>query len=138
MLTEKIEKYYSKEFDLNCAETMVYSANEEYGLNLDKKALKMASGFGGGMGIESVCGALTGGIMVLGVLFTKEKAHESERVKTLEKEFLSRYKDKMGDILCKPLKEKHHNDEVRCLNVIKEAGVILDDIVRRELGTPSR
>ncbi|HHV83890.1 MAG TPA: hypothetical protein GXX43_09585 [Tepidanaerobacter syntrophicus] len=138
MLTEKIEKYYSKEFDLNCAEAMVYSANEEYGLNLDKKALKMASGFGGGMGIESVCGALTGGIMVLGVLFTKEKAHESERVKTLEKEFLSRYKDKMGDILCKPLKEKHHNDEVRCLNVIKEAGVILDDIVRRELGTPSR
>ncbi|WP_213950681.1 C-GCAxxG-C-C family (seleno)protein [Tepidanaerobacter syntrophicus] len=138
MLTEKIEKYYSKEFDLNCAETMVYSANEEYGLNLDKKALKMASGFGGGMGIESVCGALTGGIMVLGVLFTKEKAHESERVKTLEKEFLSRYKDKMGDILCKPLKEKHHNDEVRCLNVIKEAGVILDDIVKRELGTPSR
>ncbi len=138
MLTEKIEKYYSKEFDLNCAETMIYSANEEYGLNLDKKALKMASGFGGGMGIESVCGALTGGIMVLGVLFTKEKAHESERVKTLEKEFLSRYKDKMGDILCKPLKEKHHNDEVRCLNVIKEAGVILDDIVKRELGTPSR
>ncbi|GAQ25031.1 C-GCAxxG-C-C family (seleno)protein [Tepidanaerobacter syntrophicus] len=138
MLTEKIEKYYSKEFDLNCAEAMVYSANEEYGLNLDKKALKMASGFGGGMGIESVCGALTGGIMVLGVLFTKEKAHESERVKTLEKEFLSRYKDKMGDILCKPLKEKHHNDEVRCLNVIKEAGVILDDIVKRELGTPSR
>ena len=138
MLTEKIEKYYSKEFDLNCTEAMVYSANEEYGLNLDKKALKMASGFGGGMGIESVCGALTGGIMVLGVLFTKEKAHESERVKTLEKEFLSRYKDKMGDILCKPLKEKHHNDEVRCLNVIKEAGVILDDIVKRELGTPSR
>ena len=138
MLTEKIEKYYSKEFDLNCAEAMVYSANEEYGLNLDKKALKMPSGFGGGMGIESVCGALTGGIMVLGVLFTKEKAHESERVKTLEKEFLSRYKDKMGDILCKPLKEKHHNDEVRCLNVIKEAGVILDDIVKRELGTPSR
>lgn len=134
MLTEKIEKYYSKEFDLNCAETMVYSANKEYGLNLDKKALKMASGFGGGMGIESVCGALTGGIMVLGVLFTKEKAHESERVKTLEKEFLSRYNDKMGDILCKPLKEKHHNDEVRCLNVIKEAGAILDDIVKRELG----
>lgn len=134
MLTEKIEKYYSKEFDLNCAETMVYSANEEYGLNLDKRALKMASGFGGGMGIESVCGALTGGIMVLGVLFTKEKAHESERVKTLEKEFLSRYNDKMGDILCKPLKEKHHNDEVRCLNVIKEAGAILDDIVKRELG----
>lgn len=138
MLNEKIEKYYSKELNLNCAETMVYAANEEYNLNLDKNALKMAAGFGGGMGIESVCGVLTGGIMVLGVLFTNEKAHESERVKTLEKEFLSRYQDKMGDILCKPLKEKHRNDEVRCLNIIKEAGDILDDIIKRELGTSPR
>lgn len=138
MLTEKIEKYYSKGLNLNCAETMVYAANEEYNLNLDKNALKMAAGFGGGMGIESVCGALTGGIMVLGVLFTNEKAHESERIKTLEKEFLSRYQDKMGDIMCRPLKEKHHNDEVRCINIIKEAGAILDEIVQRELGTSSR
>ena len=84
----------------------------------------MAAGFGGGMGIDSVCGALTGGIMVLGVLFVEDKAHESDRIKTLEKEFLNRYKDKMGDINCPPLKENHHNDKVRCLNVIKEAGQI--------------
>ena len=46
MLIEKIEEYY-KERDLNCAETMLYAANDVYGLELDKKALKMAAGFGG-------------------------------------------------------------------------------------------
>jgi C_GCAxxG_C_C family probable redox protein len=64
MLIEKIEEYY-KEHDLNCAETMLYAANDVYGLELDKKALKMAAGFGGGMYIRSVCGALAGGIMVI-------------------------------------------------------------------------
>ena len=65
MLIKKIEEYYSKERDLNCAETILYAANDAYRLGLDKNALKMAAGFGGGMGIDSVCGALTGGIMVL-------------------------------------------------------------------------
>ncbi|HHX23727.1 MAG: C-GCAxxG-C-C family (seleno)protein [Tepidanaerobacteraceae bacterium] len=133
MLIKKVEEYYSKEHDLNCAETILYAANDVYKLGLDKNALKMAAGFGGGMGIDSVCGALTGGIMVLGVLFVKDRAHESDRIKNLEKEFLNRYRDKMGNINCPPLKEKHHNDKVRCLNVIKEAGIILDDIVKREL-----
>lgn len=133
MLIKKIEKYYSKEHDLNCAETILYAANEEYNLGLDKTALKIAAGFGGGMGIDSVCGALTGGIMVLSVLFIKDRAHESDRVKNLAKELFKRYKEKMGDIDCLPLKEKHHNDKIKCLNVIKEAGIILDDIIKREL-----
>ena len=100
MLIKKIEKYYSKEHDLNCAETILYAANEEYNLGLDKTALKIAAGFGGGMGIDSVCGALTGGIMVLSVLFIKDRAHESDRVKNLAKELFKRYKEKMGDIDC--------------------------------------
>ncbi|NLZ54434.1 MAG: hypothetical protein GX892_15075 [Thermoanaerobacteraceae bacterium] len=132
MLINKIEKYYSKEHDLNCAETILYAANDVYKLGLDKNALKMAAGFGGGMGVDSVCGALTGGIMVLSLLFVKDRAHESQRMKTLVKEFLHRYSEKMGDMNCPYLKEKHHNNEVRCLNVIKEAGIILDDIVKIE------
>lgn len=132
MLINKIEEYYSKEHDLNCAETILYAANDVYKLGLDKNSLKMAAGFGGGMGVDSVCGALIGGIMVLSLLFVKDRAHESQRMKTLVKEFLHRYSKKMGDMNCSYLKEKHHNNEVRCLNVIKEAGIILDDIVKRE------
>ena len=133
MLIKNIEKYYSKEHDLNCAEAILYAANDVYKLGLDKVSLKMAAGFGGGMGIDSVCGALTGAVMALGVLFIEDRAHESDRLKLLEKEFFERFREKMGDINCPQLKEKHRSDDVRCLNVIKEAGYILDDIIKREL-----
>ena len=134
MLIEKIEEYY-KERDLNCAETMLYAANDEYKLGLDKNALKMAAGFGAGMYIGTVCGALSGGIMVISRLFVNDRAHISPDLKELVEEFLRRYCNKMGDINCSYLKEHHHNKEVRCLNVIKEAGIILDDIVKRELNS---
>ncbi len=118
--------------DWNCAEHMLVGANHAYSLGLDDKALKLAAGFGGGMAIGSVCGALTGAIMVLGMLFVNERAHESEKIKELTTELLDRYKQAMGDIDCTPLKEKYRNDEIKCRNVILEAAKILDDIVARE------
>lgn len=85
MLVKNIEKYYSKEYDLNCAEAVLYAANETYDLGLDAKALKLAAGFGGGMNINGPCGALTGAVMALGALYIKERAHEGDKIKNLEK-----------------------------------------------------
>lgn len=132
MLIEKIKKYYDRVYDLNCAETMLYAANDEYNLGLDKNVLKIAAGFGGGMNIGSVCGALTGAVMVLSLLFVKERGHESDYAKNLIKELFERYNTKMGSINCAPLKQKYRTEEERCFNVIKEAANILDDIVKRE------
>jgi len=133
MLIKKIEEYYSREHDLNCAETILYSANDAYNLGLDKNALKMVAGFGGGIYVGSVCGALAGGIMVLSRLFVKDRAHKSPHIKELIREFLHRYCKKMGDINCSYLKDEYYKSEIKCLDVIKEAGIILDDIVKREL-----
>ncbi|HHY42152.1 MAG TPA: hypothetical protein GX514_04810 [Thermoanaerobacterales bacterium] len=137
MLINKIEEYYSEDYDLNCAETMLYAANDMYKLGLDRNALKMAAGFGSGMYIRSICGALTSGIMVLSHLFVNDRAHTSPYLKVFINELLHRYSEKMGDLRCSYLKEKHYNDKVRCLNVIKEAGIILDDIITRELSRQS-
>ncbi len=91
MLLDVVKKYYGEEYDLNCAETMLYAANEEYGLNLSKETFKTMAAFGGGMGVESTCGVITGAISVLGILFTKERAHESDYVKTLTQEFIENF-----------------------------------------------
>lgn len=72
MVADLIKKGYGEKENLNCAEKILYASNEAYNLGLDKKALKLSAGFGGGMAIESVCGALTGAIMVLGCLFVKK------------------------------------------------------------------
>lgn len=133
MLIEKAMKYYDKSYDLNCAETMLYAANDEYGLDLDKKALKTMAAFGGGMAVESVCGAISGSIAALGVLFTKERAHESDRIKILAKEFIYKFYERLGSDNCKILKDKYRNDDIRCSRMIEVSAEILDEIVRREL-----
>lgn len=132
MLLDTVKKYYSTDYDLNCAETMIYAANEEYNMNLDKNTLKTMAAFGGGMAIESVCGVITGSIAALGILFTKERAHESDKVKNLTAEFFERFMERLGTNNCGKLKEKYRDDESRCSDMVYVAAEILDDIVKRE------
>lgn len=134
MLRNLIEQGYGEEEDLNCAEKILYGANQVYKLGLDKNSLRMASGFGGGMAIGSVCGGLTAAIMVLGILFVKNNAHESKKIKELTQELFVNYRKEMGEIHCDPLKARHRTDEIKCRNVIAKAAAALDTIVKRELG----
>lgn len=132
VLSDKAIKYYDKAYDLNCAETMIYAANEEYTMNLSKETLKTMAAFGGGMGIESVCGAITGSLAVLSLLFTKDRGHISPKVKELSKEFFNEYYMMMGTDNCSDLKAKYKNDEIRCWKMIEAAAEVLDKIVLRE------
>ena len=52
MLHELLKNGFGKDRDFNCAEKMLYGANEAYRLGLSPEALKLAAGFGGGMAIE--------------------------------------------------------------------------------------
>jgi len=133
MLLDKIKKYCNPQYDLNCAETMLYAANEEYGLNLSKEAFKTMAAFGGGMAIEETCGVISGAIAVLGIMFIVDRAHESDRVKNLTKEYIEAFKIKLGTENCKELKEAYRNDEVKCRKIIEEGAVILENIILREL-----
>ena len=132
MLCETAKKYYDKKYDFNCAETIMYAANEEYNLNLDKKTLKTMGGFGGGMAVEDVCGAMTGSIAIIGILFVKEKSHESDKIKNITREFIKSFDEKLGTKNCKTLKEKYRNDDARCFKMIETAAEILDEIIKRE------
>lgn len=132
MLIENCKKYYDKSYNLNCAECILYAANDEYGLGLDKKDFKLAAGFGGGMAVEGTCGALTGAIMVLGLSFVNEKAHESDKIKILTKEMVERFTETLKSINCKELKALYRDDQKRCFDIIKSSAEILDDIIKRE------
>jgi C_GCAxxG_C_C family probable redox protein len=134
MLIDSAKKYYDKCFDLNCAETMIYAANEEYDMKLSKETLKTMAAFGGGMAIESVCGAITGSLAVLSLMFTKDRGHESERVKNLSKEFFSEYHKALNTYNCSELKAEYKNDNLRCWIMIEKAADILGKIIVREKG----
>lgn len=129
MLVDYVKKYYSKEYDLNCAETIIYAANEYYNLNLDKKALKSMAAFGGGMGIGDVCGAITGALAVLGIIFVKDRAHESGKIKEISVEFFYRFQSFLEYKNCVELKEKFANNEERCSKIIYTAARVLEELI---------
>ena len=51
---------------INCAQSVVLPFAEDAGIP-EETAMRFADGFGGGMKRASVCGAVTGGIMALGL-----------------------------------------------------------------------
>lgn len=132
-VSDLIRQGFGRKEDLNCSEKILYGANKAYNLNLDKESLKLAAGFGGGMGIEGTCGALSGCVMVLSKLFVIDRAHESDRIKELSQELFDRYNKEMGSIICKNLKDDYRTEELGCYKVYLKAAEILDDIVEREL-----
>lgn len=133
MLVDLLKKGYGNDMDLNCAEKIFYGANWAYDLKLSPETLKLAAGFGGGMGVGSVCGTVSGAILVLTHLYVKQYGHESGRIKALETEFIEKFRAELGGHMeCTPLKVAYRNDEVKCNPIIFKAAEILDGIVIRE------
>lgn len=136
-LYEIVSSRINKNEDLNCAETILYAADRAYQLDLPKSALKLAAGFGGGMGVEKTCGVITGASMVFSALFVEDRAHESDRVKELNREFFQRMEAVLGHVDCAPIKEHWRTENDGCLSVMKEAARVLQEMVDRELGKES-
>ncbi len=132
-LSELINDCYKEKKDFNCAGAILFGANEVYRLDMDARALKLAAGFGGGMGIEATCGALTGAVMVLGRIFAKDKGHDTPRLEELCAEFLEEYRSQMGDIDCTPLKERYRSEELKCRRVVLKSAEILESMIEKEL-----
>lgn len=92
-----------------CAQAVLASFAEDYGLN-ERLALLLATGFGSGMGrMCEVCGALTGSFMVIGLkygkLFTDGTwyGNETETTYRLVKELAEKFRERNGSILCRDL-----------------------------------
>ncbi|EKQ51810.1 MULTISPECIES: C-GCAxxG-C-C family (seleno)protein [unclassified Clostridium] len=128
MLKEMAKKYWNEEYDLNCAECIMYAANEEYDLNLTKETLKVMSGFGGGMATGDVCGVITGAIGVIGIMFTEISGHKSPHVREMTREFIKRFKEKLGFVKCADLKKEYINVK-RCTLMIEVGAEILEGII---------
>jgi C_GCAxxG_C_C family probable redox protein len=91
---------------MNCAQSVLTAFCEELGLEKDI-ALRLARGFGGGMGrTGNVCGAVTGAYMVLGLQQYPEiedRSDQIEKVYQLVKDFSRMFIDKNKSIRCTDL-----------------------------------
>ena len=90
----------------NCSQAVLSVYAEEFGL-CRETALKIACGFGGGMGrMALTCGAVTGAFMVIGLKYGNVDANEKEiKEKTygLVREFARRFEKRNGSSICREL-----------------------------------
>ena len=129
MLEDKVREYYLKK-DANCAEAIVLGANEYYGLGLDEKAIKMASGFGKGCGCGELCGALAGALSVLSLLSVEERAHTTPGFEQLCSDLVSGFRKRLGDIHCAQVRAKFFKEEVRCSDSVTAAAQFLEQYLK--------
>jgi C_GCAxxG_C_C family probable redox protein len=132
-LAEKAAAYYSQTHNLNCAEATISAANQIYNLGLQKDTLRAMAAFGGGMGVGSVCGALTGALAVMGVMFVEDQAHESSEIKEMASEFFNRFIEKLTTENCTKLKEMYRDDLTRCDLVVRYSNEILEEMINKRI-----
>ncbi len=131
----------------NCAQAVLFSFCDE--LQFDKDtALKLACGFGAGMGRkEEVCGAVTGGIMVIGVKYGRGENQDRsymEQTYLKTRELMERFVEKHGTYICRRLlngceltnpegqkefKEKDLLNQV-CRHCVGNVAEIVEDIIK--------
>lgn len=141
----RMDKAVSKFKDgFNCAQSVLYSYANELSLS-DDLALKIATGFGGGMGrAQEVCGAVTGVLMVIGLMYGRgsEDGKEKQEITYSKVQlFLNSFKNEFGTVNCKGLLDgcclldpegqksfKENKLIERCCEYLRAACRILDQI----------
>jgi len=139
---EKAANYFKQ--DYNCAQSVLLAMQEYYGVGKNRLIPKIATTFGGGIGRRgSLCGALTGAIMAIGlkhgtdktVLIEKEKAYE------IALKFYDQFARECGSPFCRELigydltnprelvkLRKSNVREEKCSHFVKKAVEILIDL----------
>ncbi len=143
---EKALSYFTEKHFL-CSQSVLAAFSELCGLE-EKEALRLGSCFGTGMRRGEVCGACTGSLMVLGLLYGQDESGDREsrdRVYRLTREMTDCFQDACGSCLCRELlgcdpsaeeslqkaREAGLFDTV-CPDVIANAVSILEELIRKE------
>jgi C_GCAxxG_C_C family probable redox protein len=88
-----------------CSQAILATYGEDLGLPRGQ-AMRLASGFAGGMRTGGTCGAVTGAIMVLGFRHAKadcDRLGSREKVYNAVRQFTSRFEERNKTVLCKEL-----------------------------------
>ena len=129
----------------NCSQSVLSAFAQELGLERDL-ALKVATGFGGGMGrLAETCGVVTGAYMVIGLKYGMTDPTDQaskERTYAIVQAFAQKFKERFGALDCRDLLGADLSTpgglafatdqqlfSVRCSGLIRGAAEILDELL---------
>ncbi|MEW6412487.1 MAG: C-GCAxxG-C-C family protein [Candidatus Zixiibacteriota bacterium] len=136
MSREKIEKkaYSYMASGFNCAESVLLATIESRINDLDGELPRVASALGGGVGgtHEELCGALSGGVLAIGLLYGRTRPGvDVQKAKDLATEYRARFAKEFGCTKCSTLLEGfgEQNDSDKCRALTGQAAGLLSDIL---------
>jgi C_GCAxxG_C_C family probable redox protein len=90
----------------NCAQAVLFSFCDDLGFDKDN-ALRLACGFGAGMGRkQEVCGAVSGGILAIGLKHGRGEAQDRTRTEATYarvRELMNQFESRQGTCNCRAL-----------------------------------
>jgi C_GCAxxG_C_C family probable redox protein len=134
----------------NCAQAMTMAVNEAYGLGIEDIP-RMMQPFGGGMArSDEVCGAVSGAVLSIGMVFGRdgeEMEEGKERCYRLAGRYMEEFRKLRGSTKCTGLlglnladpeeRERASQEGVfgtKCPGIVEDSMRVLVDIVEGELG----
>jgi C_GCAxxG_C_C family probable redox protein len=109
----------------NCAQAVLGVFCQHFNFDKDT-AMKLTTGFGGGMQSGHMCGAVTGALMVIGLKYGHGMDKDPEaKTKTgqMVLEFQKRFIDENGSLICKEILG-YDLSKPKELEIIKDKGLI--------------
>jgi C_GCAxxG_C_C family probable redox protein len=92
----------------HCSEAILLAAAGHYLPDLEPLAVRLSTPFAGGVGCSKMelCGALAGGLLVIGALYGREDAQTNDDLcQALALQWRERFLQTFGDIACQDLRE---------------------------------
>ncbi len=132
-LASRAEELFRQGF--NCCESILKASSEVFKLGLPDDIFLMGRFFRQGIGSGCICGALAGGIMVLGYMSGGTKSSEK-----LAKNFRSKFIGHFGSTCCRVIRKKQSITDrfrnIECRKITKVSAGLIQELlgIRGEIG----
>ncbi len=138
----------------NCAQAVLAASVNKTNLP-DRTAYRIACGFGAGMGRrQKTCGAVTGGIMVIGMMHGRDESRtdeDKEKTYRIVSAFMGEFERRHRTTECRELlgcdlnteqgRKEYHDSRLYssvCLECIRDVTAILEEVCPGESDTGAR
>lgn len=131
---EQLALAYS-ESGLHCAESVASAITHLFCPELEEVTCRMATGFGGGLAgcRQEACGALTGGVLAIGLLCGRiSPEQDREAAYQISAAYRERFMAHFGATICQTLRDNFSTSDTRtaCRSLTAEAAGMLYDVLR--------
>ncbi len=128
---EKVIQASTSEYlaGIHCSEVIFKNVTREWQPGFDTNLVRIATPFGGGIADrEDACGALVGGMMVIGYLFGRRSLDESQDFcQELSRKFYDSFKANFCATICRSIKDRIPvwDEQVKCSQTVRQSITIL-------------